>query len=46
MPMRSEGRYDAIVVGAGFGGVQVLHELKKLGLSACGLGSGPIKSLA
>ena len=25
--------YDAIVVGAGFGGLRMIHELRKLGLS-------------
>ena len=24
--------YDAIVVGAGFGGLRIIHELRKLGL--------------
>ena len=38
--MGSGNRFDAIVVGAGFGGVQMLHELKKLGLSAGGIEGG------
>lgn len=33
-------RYDAIVVGAGFGGIHMLHELQKLDMSACGLEAG------
>jgi cyclohexanone monooxygenase len=31
---------DAIVIGAGFGGIQVLHELRKRGMSACGIEAG------
>lgn len=38
--MGGGNQYDAIVVGAGFGGVQMLHELRKLGLSACGIEGG------
>lgn len=38
--MGNIGNFDAIVVGAGFGGVQMLYELKKLGLSACGIEGG------
>jgi len=33
-------RFDAIVVGAGFGGVQTLHQLKQRGLSVCGIEGG------
>ncbi|MGH6633673.1 MAG: flavin-containing monooxygenase, partial [Sphingopyxis sp.] len=32
--------HDAIVVGAGFGGVHMLHELQKRGLSAIGIEGG------
>lgn len=35
--MNSRGEFDAIVVGAGFGGVQMLHEFTKRGMSACGI---------
>lgn len=38
--MNATDRFDAIVVGAGFGGVQMLHELTKLGMSACGIEAG------
>jgi cyclohexanone monooxygenase len=30
----SPTRYDAIVIGAGFGGIRMLHELRQLGLTA------------
>ncbi len=30
----ARGDYDAIVIGAGFGGLRMLHELRELGLSA------------
>jgi cyclohexanone monooxygenase len=29
-----ERRYDAVIVGAGFGGLYMLHHLRKLGFSA------------
>jgi cyclohexanone monooxygenase len=32
--------YEAIVVGAGFGGLRMLHELRELGVSACVLEAG------
>jgi len=31
---RSEVDFDAIVIGAGFGGLRMLHELRELGMSA------------
>jgi cation diffusion facilitator CzcD-associated flavoprotein CzcO len=31
-----EGDYDAVVVGAGFGGLYALHRLRELGLSVIG----------
>jgi len=30
--------FDAIVMGAGFGGIRVLHELRQLGLSVKEIG--------
>ena len=30
----SEGRFDAIVIGAGFSGLYALHRLRELGLEA------------
>lgn len=38
--MFQRDQYDAIVVGAGFGGVHMLHELGKLGMRACGIEAG------
>lgn len=38
--MSQKKGFDAIVIGAGFGGVHMLHELKKLGMSACGIEAG------
>ena len=38
--MADQGSFDAIVVGAGFGGVQMLHELKQAGLAAVGIEGG------
>jgi cyclohexanone monooxygenase len=40
MATGSQDKCDAVVVGAGFGGVQMLYELKKLGLTACGIEGG------
>ena len=36
-----EGDYDAVVVGAGFGGLYALHRLRELGLSVIGFEVAP-----
>ena len=36
-----EGDYDAVVVGAGFGGLYALHRLRELGLSVIGFEAAP-----
>jgi cyclohexanone monooxygenase len=36
-----DGDYDAVVVGAGFGGLYALHRLRKLGLSIIGFEAAP-----
>ncbi|KRR16096.1 cyclohexanone monooxygenase [Bradyrhizobium lablabi] len=36
-----EGEYDAVVVGAGFGGLYALHRLRELGLSVIGFEAAP-----
>ena len=36
-----DGDYDAVVVGAGFGGLYALHRLRELGLSVIGFEAAP-----
>jgi len=36
-----EGDYDAVIVGAGFGGLYALHRLRELGLSVIGFEAAP-----
>jgi cyclohexanone monooxygenase len=38
--MPDKNNFDAVVIGAGFGGVHMLYELRKLGMRACGLEAG------
>lgn len=33
LPQSSNGDYDAIIVGAGFGGIRTLWEMRKIGLN-------------
>ncbi len=40
-PSSSQVEYDAVVVGAGFGGLYALHRLRELGLSVVGIEAAP-----